>query len=74
MNILKSKFFWLNLIAILALIIQQLINNNLLPQYGVYEGIAIAVLNAIAGMIQGNNLMQTKKTLTAYRNKMNQPK
>ena len=60
---LKSKFFWLNLIAIAVLIIQQLINNNLLPQYGVYEGIAIAVLNAVAGMIQGQQVTMMKAKL-----------
>ena len=63
MNILRSKFFWLNLIAVLVLIIQQIIDNNLLPQYGVYEAIAISVLNAIAGMIQGQQVAGLKATL-----------
>jgi hypothetical protein len=42
---LKSKFFYLNLIAILVLVVQYFINNQILTQYAVYEGLIIVVLN-----------------------------
>jgi flagellar motor component MotA len=60
---LKSRFFWLNLIAIIILIVQYLIDNNSLPDYAKWEALFIVVLNAIAGMIQSNEVAKLKAKL-----------
>ena len=58
---MKSKFFYLNLIAILLLVIQYSINNNLAPaKFVPYETLAVIVLNAIAGMIQSQQVAKLK--------------
>ena len=57
---MKSKFFWLNVIAIIILIVQYFIQNQTFPQWVAFEGLAIVVLNAIAGMIQGQQIATMK--------------
>jgi uncharacterized membrane protein YjfL (UPF0719 family) len=64
MNWLKSKFFWLNLIAIIIMIIQYLIDNNSLPDYAKWEVLGIVILNAIAGMIQSAEVAKLKAKLS----------
>lgn len=51
---IKSKFFWLNLLAIIALIIEYFIDNNLFTNYIAWEGLALVVINAISGMISSS--------------------
>ena len=81
MSVLKSRFFWLNLLAICVLIIQYFINNQMFPSYIGWEGLALVVLNAIAGMLQSNTVTLLKNvypdwkaSVTGYKNKMNQRK
>ena len=69
----KSKAIWLNLIAIILLVLQYSIS-NFSKGWVVYEGLAVIVLNAIAGMIQNSTVTKLKKENTAYKNRMNQPK
>ncbi len=63
----KSKFFWLNVIALLILVIQYFINNNAFPEYVGWEGLALVVLNAIAGMIQSQQVAKLKAQLKAHK-------
>ena len=63
MSVFSSKFFWLNLIAIVILVIQYFINNQILVSYVAYEGLAIVVLNAIAGILQTQQVKNLKKQL-----------
>lgn len=69
----KSKAFWLNVFAIILLVLQYSIS-NFSKDWVVYEGLAVVVLNAIAGMIQSNTVTKLKKENTMYKNRMNQPK
>jgi uncharacterized membrane protein len=69
----KSKALWLNVIAIILLVLQYSIS-NFSKGWVVYEGLAVVVLNAIAGMIQSSTVTKLKKENTAYKNRMNQPK
>jgi membrane protein YdbS with pleckstrin-like domain len=57
---LKSKFFWLNLIALAILIVQYFVTNQMFTQWLAWEGLAIVVLNAIAGMIQTQQVVELK--------------
>ena len=59
----KSKFFWLNLIAIALAIIQYFVNNEMFVDLIPWFGLAVVILNMVAGMIQGNALMKTKSAL-----------
>jgi len=60
MSILKSKALWLNVIAIIIMVIQYLENWPKNPaDWVIWEGLAVVVLNAIAGMVQS----QTNATL-----------
>lgn len=63
MELLKSKFFWLNIIAIVVLIIQYFIDNEMLAEYVKWEALAVVVLNAIAGMIQSQQTTTLKKQI-----------
>ena len=63
MSVFSSKFFWLNLIAIVILVIQYFINNQILVSYVAYEGLAIVVLNALAGILQTQQVKNLKKQL-----------
>ena len=58
---LKSKALRLNVIAIVVMVIQYLINNQVYPAYLGLEGLAVIVLDAIANILQS----QTVKTLKA---------
>ncbi|MDD5510617.1 MAG: hypothetical protein PHI12_07405 [Dehalococcoidales bacterium] len=58
---LKTKWFWLNLIAIIILVIQYFVSNEMFPQYVAWEGLVLVVLNAIAGMIQSGQNTALKK-------------
>ena len=58
----KSGALWLNLIAILLLVLQYTMT-NFNQAWVVYEGLAVVVLNAIAGMIQSQTLIKTKAKL-----------
>ena len=69
-NWMKSKFFWLNLIAVLALVVQQVIDKNLLPQWGTLEGIVLVVLNAVAGILQGQQVYQLKKSVKYFKSQV----
>ena len=69
----KSGALWLNVIAIILLVLQYTMT-NFNQSWVVYEGLAVVVLNAIAGMIQSNTVTKLKKENTAYKNRMNQPK
>lgn len=54
---LKSKIFWLNLIALVILVLQYAIDNNLVPAEWVpIEALIVVVLNAIANMITSNQV------------------
>lgn len=63
MELFKSKWFWLNLIAIIMLIIQFVIDNQMIAKYAQWEALAIVVLNAISGMIQANQVVKLKARL-----------
>jgi hypothetical protein len=59
-----SKWLWGNVVAIIILILQYSLNNNIAPASWVpYEGMALAVLNAIAGMIQSAAVRKLKATI-----------
>jgi hypothetical protein len=78
----KSKILWGDVIAILIMVLQYLLNLPSNPASWVaWEGMAVVILNAIAGMIQSQTLFTIKKVypnwrrdLTLYKNKNNQPK
>ncbi len=67
MEILKSKFFWLNLIAILIEVAQYCITSSLFPEYTVLIttiiGFLTVISNAIAGMVQSSQVTQLKSQL-----------
>jgi hypothetical protein len=63
MAIFKSKFFWLNLIALVLLVINYFIENGMFPNFLTWWGLAVVILNAIAGMIQNTQLMKAKNEL-----------
>lgn len=60
----KSKFLWLNLIALVVLVITYLIDNDLFPQFTTWFGLALVVLNAIAGMLQTQTISKLKSKLS----------
>lgn len=67
MNWLKSRFFWINLIAILVNIGQYFLTENILPEYTmlittIIGGLQI-ISNAIAGMSLSNQNAQLKMQL-----------
>ncbi|MGA2669805.1 MAG: hypothetical protein ABSF21_00050 [Dehalococcoidia bacterium] len=62
-SFLKAKFFYLNLIALVILAVQYFISNQMFTQYLAWEGLIVVLLNAIAGMIQGNQVAKLKKNL-----------
>ncbi len=64
---LKSKFFWLNVIAILLAIIQYFTDNKMFTSWAPWEGLAVVILNMIAGMIQGNTVKKLKKENAVYK-------
>jgi len=59
----KSKWFWLNVIAVVLAVIQYFISNemfvNLLPWFG----LVVVILNMIVGMLQSVQLQKLKKQL-----------
>jgi small basic protein len=56
-----SKWLWLNVIAIVILILQYTMDNSLVPAAWVpYESLAVVVLNAIAGILQSNAVRKLK--------------
>ncbi len=57
---LKSRFFWLNLISLVVLIVTYFLQNNMFSQYVLWEGLIIAVLNAIAGMLKDQEVTKLK--------------
>jgi len=59
----KSKFFWLNLIAIVLAAIQYFVNQEMFVDLAPWFGLAVIILNMGAGMIQGNSLTKTKAAL-----------
>ncbi len=64
MEWMKSKFFWLNVIVIIILVLQYTINNQLAPASWVpYETMFVVVLNAIAGMIISQQVTALKRQL-----------
>ena len=70
MAFIKSKFFYLNLIALLVLALQYIIQNNMFRQYLAYEGLAVVLLNALAGMIQGQQVTKLKTSLEVAQSKI----
>jgi hypothetical protein len=58
-----SKWFYLNLIAVVTLIVTYFINNQMFPNLLGWFGLVIVILNAIAGMIQSQQLYKLKKLL-----------
>jgi len=61
MKILKSAWFWLDVIAVALAILQYFIANKMFTQWIAWEGLGVVVLNMIAGMIQGNTVTSLKK-------------
>ena len=58
----SSKALWLNVIAIVVMVLQYLLNLPTNPaSWVVWEGLAVIVLNAITNMIQSGNLYALKK-------------
>lgn len=58
---LKSKFFYLNLIAVVLLGVQYAANNTMIPRSWLpYEGLLVVVLNGIAGILQGQQVTKLK--------------
>ena len=72
----KSKWLLLNIIAVALAIIGYFFSNNMFTSALPWFGLAVVILNMIAGMIQGNTVSGLKKTVIEYKNKMimNQPK
>lgn len=68
MNWLKSKWFWLDVLAIIVIIIQYLQANPNWKTAGFIEGLLLVVVTTIIGFIQsGQNasLRKINKSLTA---------
>ncbi len=67
MNWLKSRFFWINAIAILVNIGQYFLTENILPEYTMLITTIIGgpqiISNAIAGMSISNQNAQLKMQL-----------
>ena len=61
----QSKFFWLNLIALVLLIVNYFLSNDIFPNFNVWWGLIVVVLNAIAGMIQATQVARLKAKLKA---------
>jgi len=60
-NLLKSKFFWLNIIALVILTVQYTMKFSMLPDSWLpLEGLVLVLLNAIAGMLQSQQLSKAK--------------
>ena len=59
----KNKFFWLNIIAIVLAAIQYFVDKGMFENLIPWFGLAVIILNMVAGMIQGNSLMKTKAAL-----------
>lgn len=57
---LKSKWFWLNVIAIVLAVIQYFIDNQMFVDWLPLEGLVIVILNMVAGMIQSQQVAQLK--------------
>lgn len=70
MEIFKSKFFWLNLIAVLVLVIQYFITNEMFPAWAAYFSLAVVILNAIAGMLQSQQMTTLKLKLKTTQDKL----
>jgi hypothetical protein len=67
---LKSRFFWLNLIAILILVITFAVDNSLFTGMWVsIAGLIIVVLNAIVGMIKSQEVKALKAKLSRLESK-----
>jgi hypothetical protein len=64
LEVIKSKAFILNMLVLAAFVIQYLIDNKLFPNWIVWEGLALAIINMVAVMIQGIKL-QAERKLTA---------
>ena len=59
---LKSKFFWLNICAIILFVLNQILTSSYLPQWTVDINIAILVVTAVSNALAG--------TITSLRLKM----
>lgn len=53
MQILKSKFFWINLLGLLVNVGQYFLTNNLAPDYTMLITTIIGVLQVIANSVAG---------------------
>ena len=60
---LKSKALWVNVVAVIIVAIEYIINNNVLPIYVVWEGLALAIFNAIAAALATEKLTKLKKLI-----------
>jgi len=60
---LKSKFFWLNVIAIVIATIQYFIDNQMFVEWIKWEALIVVILNMIAGMIQATTVSKLKAIL-----------
>jgi hypothetical protein len=67
---LKSKAFWINILAIIAVVIQYLLTNGIAKQWATYEGIALALITAITTQIQGNAAAKLKTQLVELNKKI----
>ena len=71
---LKSKAFWLNIIAITLAVIGYFADKGMFPNWAPWFGLLVVVLNMVSGMIQSNTVTKLRKENTQYKNRMNQPK
>jgi len=55
-----TKWFWLNMIAVIVAVIQYFINNDMFTAWLPWEGLALVILNMIAGMIQSGQVARLK--------------
>ena len=67
---IASKFLWLNLISIALLVLQYFVVNDMFVQYALWEGLLIAILNSVAGMIQGQQLVKSKLEVSLLKSKL----
>ena len=67
MNILTSKIFWVDIITVVVVAINYAVTKNLFPDWVAYMSWAVAILTAIGGIINGQQLSEAKATLAAFR-------
>jgi hypothetical protein len=65
-SFLQSKLFWVNVLSVIILIIQQAVAENIVPlQYAAWAALAITVLSDVITLIQNGQMKAQIKKLKA---------